>query len=116
MNEKFQEYLMGILEKTGEFLGNEIPEVAEQILTFGLVVGIVWIVFGLIFSVIGIYYLVRYFSIKGTASDAQDVMLVPGFIGPILGMAFILVNISDVFKIWLAPKLYLLEYAASLVK
>ena len=34
MNEKFQEYLMSILEKTGEFLGSELPEVAQQILNF----------------------------------------------------------------------------------
>lgn len=117
MNEKFQEYLMSILEKTGEFLGEELPEVAEQILLFNLSISIFYLAVGVCLSCLSAYHIIKFSKIEGDSDEGEFVkMLLGGVICGLFGFVLIIFNISTVLKIWLAPKLYLLEYAAALVK
>jgi len=117
MNEQFQQYLMGIIEKTGEFLGNEIPEIANQILLFNLVTSLFYCGVTFITACFCTRYCLCYFK-KGiaNASDTEDILSAFGVVAGVVSIAVFIDNLIPVLKIWLAPKLYLLEYASSLVK
>lgn len=119
MNEEFQKYLMSILEKTGEFLSAEVPEIANQILKFSLAENIVWLLFYLI-SLTGLYFGLKF--IFKTTKDKYDNELERGlscilafFIGSISAISTV-DHMVEIFKITIAPKLFLLEYASNLVK
>jgi len=123
MNEKFQEYLMGILEKTGEFLGSEIPEIAHQILRFGLAEGILRVIFYCLFVVLFLYIASYIKKIINNSDEPEGdkvffvaVVYVITCVPLSITLFAIVRRTTEILKIWLAPKLYLLEYAADLVK
>lgn len=122
MNEQFQEYLMGILEKTGEFLGSEIPEVAQQILSFSAYSMLIKII--ALSCVAGVYGYAFYLWNKFTHTwnDKDD-----GVVGRAWAKIFTLIlsfiyifkffnYITVLVKIYIAPKVFLLEYASGLVR
>ena len=100
MNEQFQNYIMGILEQTGEFLGAEIPEIANQILMFNLAVSLLCSVVGLGLAASSIRSWYVFFKIEGECDD-WDVtkVVILGFLGGILGAKF-LTYIVDALEIW----------------
>lgn len=122
MNEQFQEYLMSILEKTSEFLGGELPEVAKQILSFSAYSEVIAIVS--ISCVAGAYLYGFHLWTKFTHTwEDEDDGMAGRATSKIVTSIFSLVYIFNVFshvtgliKIVVAPKVFLLEYAAGLVK
>lgn len=119
MNEKFQEYLMSILEKTGEFLGEELPEVANQILIYSLYEGVTFIVLGLILLAGPVklqHWITNVYEPGNYDMSKISWYIVTGLLGYFPILIMFVGNLLNIFKILLAPKLYLLEYAASLVK
>jgi len=126
MNEQLQNTVNEILQKAiagatqaGEFLKDQIPDVVQQLLTWkltesavegvGCVVGVV---------ALGIAYKKFCKLIARMDTDYFARSLAGAFSGGgvvVLSVAS-LSNLLEVLKIWLAPKVWLLEYAASLVK
>jgi len=123
------------METATEFFVSEIPDVAQQTLSFYLALGIVEIAFG--FLMLGActpwYYIYKKarekcitekrdnllweYSSRDKSADIQVtiaavVSLVIFF--AIGGVIFVSRGLFDVLKITLAPKLWLIEYAGSL--
>lgn len=129
MNEQLQQALASILGKTMQgveagvsFLSTEIPDVIHQLLVFKMAWSLV------LFSAMGscvLFLIIKGFRVaKKYNSDLDDSEKgipyviwslgcgIPSFIMFIIAMS----QLKTVMMIWLAPKIYLIEYAASLAK
>jgi len=141
MNEELQkaltEILNGTLSAAGDakqFLMAEIPEVVQQLLMWKLAEASVWMLFGVVLAVGGIITNWKIFKSKPDGktplrswawrvwSDG-DIWMEAGaliaciFSGAVgfIGVLVTLINLATALQIWIAPKIYLIEYAATLV-
>lgn len=121
MNEQAQKILVDLLQKASNgidsavsFSQAQIPDVIQQLLVWNAASSAgIQIICAL--AIAACIYLMCFAWNKG---DDADVVLAALFftgIGSIVCIVIIFNNF-DWLKIWLAPKLYLIEYAASLVK
>lgn len=126
MNEELQKALAEIItgalqtaEQAEAFVLAEMPDVVQQLLAWKMVQSLVYCVFGLLcFITIALYW--RWAAkILERANEEyfDDHVAIGGLMGTVVlvligGFA---VNLTWL-QIWLAPKVYLIEYAASLVK
>lgn len=133
MNEKTTELINTILEKaisvaeqTGEFVVEQAPDVIQQLLVWKFTVSLMAFCAGII-SLIGLTYLINLVAKDNNAKN-KDRASYHQFPTPMIWLMGVLIQVLVVviafgawegmmwIKIWLAPKLYLLEYGASLVK
>ncbi len=125
MNEELQKALVELLNKTlsgidsaGEFMAAQIPDVVQQLLMWHSVYSLIVSSMCLALLFFAIKLDIRLFYItKGR--DDEDFLVIGYFlIGSIVRAilyAFLLSGISlDWLQIWLAPKVWLLEYASKL--
>lgn len=128
MNEQAQEVLAQMLQRVldgvdsaVDFSQAQIPDVVEQLLMWHMVENFVWFSVGILvlfFSSLGMFKMVKK---RKQIFNSEGAEFVFGFGGPVIffgivsGFALILSNL-DWLKILIAPKLYLLEYAAELIK
>jgi hypothetical protein len=110
----------GAKKATGQaidFAMQQAPDLIHQLLLYHFVISLVWFVVGLLITLSSIYF--GYVACKNYASKKWDDAyspLVMFLIFPI-GFGFTVISANtDWLKIWLAPKIYLLEYAANLLK
>ena len=142
MNEQLQQSLSQILDQAvsgvqaGVSLFNaELPDVIHQLLMWKMVESLVMCIVGITLTSVMTYILIKYSGVGAKIKDSDSrwkthhitlthdeegdiAPWIPATIAaPMLAaLGFLsLVNI-DWLKIWLAPKVYLIEYAASLVK
>lgn len=130
MNEQLQKVLADIITRVTsgadavvEFSKQQLPEVLKQLLiweftyslctwliTFGVVLGYIW------WMSIKWTWWIKNKTTTTIATDNQYSIIT--FIWSIAAVVslIMLFNNLDWLKIWVAPKLYLLEYAASLIK
>lgn len=132
MNESLQQALAGILNKTMagveagvSFLSAELPDVIQQLLVWKLAESCMLLTLGFAFLLTAIKLIRKGFKNldeeqkKDWHSEKPSRYVVPFAIGGFSStIAFILVmsNAGSALQIWLAPKIYLIEYAASLAK
>lgn len=142
MNEQLQQALAQVIEKATDglqsgvsFLSAELPDVIHQLLMWKMVESLVMCIAGITLVSVMTYILIKYSGVGAKLNDSDSrwrthqITLTHGADGGIapwipatitvpviaaLGCAE-LINL-DWLKIWLAPKVYLIEYAASLVK
>lgn len=129
MNEQLQQALAAMLNKGVQgveasvgFLQAEIPDVIYQLLLWKAASGLFWFAF---LSVLIAIIMIKGFRVAKASNDASD-QYNKGFAFFIYGMAAgipsffmslgALKGLSTAAQIWLAPKIYLIEYAASLAK
>lgn len=123
MNEELQKVLMGIINKTVEvtgeatnFLTAEIPEVVEQLLMWKMAESLMGVVLGFICGIIFLIIAIK--SSKKWPNPMDEVTPLPLFliiISYILSGLIPLCNWNITWlQIWVAPKVYLIEYVASL--
>lgn len=116
MNENLQNALTELIISTTDakdFLLSEAPEVIHQLLTWKLVANSLSS-----FLFTGITVLCFYLMFKCSRSDDDDALF-GFFLSGLFGILFGTISIGcvhDALQIWIAPKVYLLEYAASLAK
>lgn len=141
MNEQLQQALTAILNKTMSgvdagvnFLSAEIPDVIHQLLLWKMVYSLVIFIGGVILltaTVVFVYKQTRkveaesngsWRKYKETLCFDNDGDVHPGIIAVIIGGCFGagfgiggMTNLTWL-QIWIAPKIYLIEYAASLAK
>lgn len=98
-----------------EFGKQQIPEVIHQLLLWQLTSSILWIVVGIVLALIGIWWCGKVNKWVAKSSDNG-----PAHIGTVILFALsawaIISNSLDALQIWVAPKVYLIQYAADLVK
>lgn len=134
MNEELEKQLAKIIEKsiegvekTGEFVMDQAPELIQQFFMWHMASYIFFTLLGVIILVLGLW-LTRLFSTpKNERSEARTYIKilgayydyhadkeVAGYLGTICSFVaaiiVILVNLYKVIYILIAPKLYLLEY------
>lgn len=136
IGESLDKALLTILDKTVttidasvNFLAAEIPEIVKELLLFNLVSNSVYVV--LVLSLIGLSVKVLSTTIphwsdssfkesKHIKSEAalivRAVSSVVALLILLIPLIFVFSKVSDIIKILIAPRLYLIEYAASLVK
>lgn len=120
---KANEMLIGIINaatQAADFIKGEIPKVIQEMITYysvyyglltavGVALLIIWIVMTL---------KVYRYNVK-TNWGEEGIVVFMGFwgaLGSIPGAVLFLSNVGDFLKVTLAPRLWLLEYAANLVK
>lgn len=138
VKDKATEVLLGLIQKASDgvdsavaFSQAQIPDVISQLLLWNAVASGILCILGIalvVIPLITLYWLTRQLSNKAgwahdkryeTTSNLWDGLFCSNlFIGGITIIAGVVIAAKnfDWLKIWLAPKLYLLEYAASLLK
>lgn len=100
-----------------EFVLEQAPEVLRQILAVDLIMAWIGFVVGVIASVSFLYFF--WATRKNWDYDAPDWMPPAAcvmFLVGLLGVVVVPLNLSTIIKIEVAPKVYLIEYAARLAK
>ena len=101
-----------------EFGKQQIPDIINQLLMWKIAESGVWLVFGIVFLVVGLFFSNHYYNrleeLEGGMGMA--VRIVGSFISLLAGSIMIVQNLLSVLYIWLAPKVWLIEYGAELVK
>lgn len=121
MNEQLQQAITKMIEKAlsgldagAEFLAGEIPDVVMQLMLWNGVRSMVMCIFGILFITTGAYLVNRYHkSVVDACSGGAEPLILFTHSWPAIGLFF--VNI-EWLQILIAPKVWLVEYAASLVK
>lgn len=141
MNEQLQQALTTILNKTIDgidtgvaFMQSELPDVIEQLLMWYAVKGLVLVFIGFILTIPLLVFL-KILSKKDIQSGDRDSFWVSYYnyssnqlgmgasftlaalcLPTGIGVTMFFVNLMTPIQIWIAPKIWLIEYAASLAK
>lgn len=121
MNEEAQKILLDLLKKAANgidsavaFSQQQIPDVVNQLLVWNAVSSALIQALCFIVMIVAVAICVKAWR-KWYDADAIMLMTAVSFVSCMIAIMVFSVNF-DWLKIWLAPKLYLIEYAASLVK
>lgn len=130
MNKQYEEvlarFLNGVMdtaEKLNDFAQSELPDVVQQALAWHFA-------YSIIMSSLGILIILAYISLmlwaKKKHDASKDYSVREGWLmfiifgGMIAGAFTLMISAAIInlqwLKIWIAPKLWLIEYAAKLVK
>lgn len=101
-----------------EFGKQQIPEVIHQLLMWNIMKASIWVVLSAAFS-IGLVMLVN--RKKSALEEAETglgicIQIFGWLIALLLGGSIFINNLLDAVYIWIAPKVWLIEYASELVK
>lgn len=101
-----------------EFGKQQIPEVIHQLLMWNIMKASIWILLSATFSICLVMLVNRY---KPALEEAEDglgilIQLCGWLIALLLGGGIFINNLLEAVYIWVAPKVWLIEYAAELVK
>ena len=110
------------MEKGADFLSSQLPAVVEQLLTWKLYESIIGCVMGLLlvaFCLKTPFWAYKKYKKSDEGWDEFCVELASVFGGSALFVMFVgglyMINLKWL-QIWIAPKIYLIEYAAELIK
>lgn len=122
LKEKASDVLLSMIDVTVksmsdviEFGKQQIPEVIHQLLLWQLTSSLLWIAVGIVLAILG-----GFWCRKVNQWVRQDAENAPAHIGTALVFALsawaIISNSLDALQIWVAPKVYLIQYAANLAR
>lgn len=128
MNEQANKILADLLQKASNgidaavsFSQAQIPDVIHQLLMWNFAESIIFSLTGVLLFLLAQYLTFRIFKYLRKEWEGDYFSDHPEAI--LLSMAWLLINFIPItlldlswLKIWIAPKLYLIEYAAHLVK
>ena len=119
-NDKLVEILTSMQEATKEvvlFGKEQLPDVIEQVLMFKLMESICGIVTGVVLLIIAIKLTIFCYKKEEKHDNGGWGIMAwsSGFIG-VMVFVLLLAELTTVLKIKYAPKVFLIEYAASLTK
>lgn len=119
LSEVLQKAVTGV-EQGVDFLSAQLPDVVHQLLMWKMAESIVYNLLAVGVTLFTIWCWGKFnAAIKedGFNEDAGPPILICGGAITIITAVFVMLALNlDWLKIWLAPKVYLIEYAASLVK
>jgi len=114
------ELITKTVENTGkatDFILAETPEYVQQLLQYKMITSLALFAIGIMFLVVLIGWIC--FCVRGSRENHDGEWITGGLFGgiiillPTFGFCE---NGLVAFKIWIAPKVYLVEYAAGLIK
>jgi hypothetical protein len=97
-----------------DFAQQQIPEVVQQLLMWKMAQALIWLVTCLALIILCVYLTIKAF--KGKDDGMQGVSLALSIFVGVPSVIGFIIALSQVIKIWTAPKLYLLEYVADLIR
>ena len=128
MNEQLQGAVAQILERaisgidsSVDFMQAELPDVIEQLLMWHAVKGALLTLIGvaIMFVMLKVDYKLFKKIDSDDSMDAMDTVMFYGLFGSFARLLYfipiMMINI-EWLQIWIAPKIWLMEYAANLVK
>jgi hypothetical protein len=130
MNEELQNALLSLINQATTFASGEIPEVLHQVLIWNLTASIAWMIAGIVWFVVA-WRFYKYATLLPREQRKEGVLFdragdkreeaiyflcVFGGIFSLLFANALIFSPFEIAKILLAPKLYLIEYAAHLAK
>lgn len=101
-----------------EFGKQQIPEVIHQLLMWNIMKASIWVVLSAVFA-IGLVMLVNRYKPaleKVEAGLGICIQICGWLIALLVGGGVFINNLLEAVYIWIAPKVWLIEYAAELVK
>jgi membrane-associated HD superfamily phosphohydrolase len=113
------------MDAATSFLAEQIPDVLHQLLLYNFVVNLLWTILGtvILVGIIVVWILFVKEAVKKYDETEDDDyisgIIITTIIGLVIGVADIFGILSDHFgwlEIWLAPKIWLIEYATQLIK
>ena len=115
--------LAGILEnaaKAQDFVLSEAPEIVNQLLMWKTVCAAMWVAIAVCLLIAAAFFIRLFIKAKDEEDyDKAEIKLVAGSVGGIFsllsGIFCFIGNLSDLLQLILAPKIYLIEYAANLM-
>lgn len=116
------EALKGIIDtatQIKQFSLEQIPDILNQLLMYKLAEAISGIVLGLIIIILSYFAFSKWSNQRmeyGMWADSKTASAIIGGAASIIAFIVVIVSISDILKITIAPKLYLIEYAVHLIK
>lgn len=127
MNEELQNQLSVILQgvintadSTSAFLIEEIPDVIQQLLMWKMCESLISCLLLPTILVIIFFYKERYTKVCSKLMNHEERYIPEAVISPMFLGMFTLGGLCELnitwLQIWVAPKIYLMEYASSLVK
>ena len=111
------DYLEIAIRGTTDFAIEQVPEVVHQLLLWHFTISLIWFsvaIVSIIVIVILTYKAVK-FAVHEKSEELATVALTMAVLVTLVPLILIVENM-DWLQIWIAPKLYLLEYASSLLK
>nr|DAY73722.1 MAG TPA: hypothetical protein [Caudoviricetes sp.] len=96
----------------------QIPDIINQLLMWKIAESGVWLLFGIVFLCVGMFFSNHYYNRLEELEEGLGMAarIVGSIISILAGSIMIVSNLLDVLYIWLAPKVWLIEYGAELVK
>ena len=124
MNEELQKALGELLNKANNgidaasgFLAAELPDVIQQLLTWYVVENTIWFMCNVLLTFAFYKATVEFNKLrKENIREMYDIPMILTAIGLIVTTMVAITCGVEALKIYIAPKLWLLEYAASLTK
>lgn len=113
------EKTIGAVEKGADWLAGEVPEVVQQLLAWHFWQSAILSVIFIIPIIMFLRILPKSHTWKDRYDDYSTGAVLFWFVGGLIslvGTTLSILNMLIALKIIIAPKLYLLEYAASLIK
>lgn len=101
------------LDSAIEFSKSQLPDVIHQLLLWNILNSVLWQIGSLLLIVLGLY--TAYRCVTTDPYTDSSGMITIGSLCVTGLMIFVFFDNFDWLKIWLAPKIYLLEYAAKLL-
>ena len=105
-----EEELVKLINETKVFVSGELPDVIEQLLLWHNFKYASFVLLGCLLIVAA--YKLHKMLVDTDGEDAFN-YVAPAALG-VIGLVWSIVSFANLLKIWLAPKVYLLEYAATL--
>ena len=127
MNDELQKALLAIIDKTSSgietgitFLSAQLPDIIHQLLLWKMSYSLIQFVCAIVLCIVFVVLDYKFYK-KAMATNDPDIIIGGwGMFGTLVRFAawFIVISLFNLtwLQIWLAPKLYLIEYAATLVK
>lgn len=113
--DKFLVEMLQFLKAAKDFTMEQIPEVAKEILRFNLAMSVIHTLLGLALILLS-YRLFRFVKKSNVFTEFEGFAIAGMTVSGVVGLIVFFVNIHYVLKVWLAPRLYLIEYLAELVR
>lgn len=100
-----------------EFSKQQIPQVIHELLMWRATNAAIWMLVGIVI-LIGMWKAFKAINkcVKDTGEDDNYIMHIGTAMLAIIGLGFFLPNLLELLQILVAPKVYLIEYSADLIK
>ena len=108
------EILKGVLSAK-DFMLAELPEVIQQLLLWKATLSIIWFIAAVAVLICLISQVKKFWAVLLKEGCGAEVFIIFYLMLPV-GAFFIAIANLTWLQIWIAPKVYLIEYAASLAK